>query len=530
MHMKILHVLVWIWIAALFYISYEKLKSLWTMPVQLPEVVAWYEAYTDLTDFKKHWADRQVLFFHADRCSSCKVIEKDIQKNWVPEWIHIYEVNFDEEVELKEKYNVLTQTSFVEVDENGELLKRRVWGFGIDDIMEKLNDNEVKPWEEKRKEKLDKWDKSNNVAESFNLGVNNKDTWNEQMIDTSKDDTKQAPDIQIATFAGGCFWCLEWPFEAMEWVGDVISGYAWGKEETAVYKKVWRGKTNHREAVKVTYDANVVSYEELVKTFSRQIDPTDAWGQFADRWFHYTTAVYTHDDTQKEIAETFFADLDASWKFDEPIAVVIEPYTTFFPAEEEHQDYYLKQSAHYQRYSKWSGRKWFIEKTREEEREEKKEKRKKRKDNNVSEITATSFNIGAWKETLTDLQRKVIFEEWTEPPFNNKYRDHKEAGIYVDILDGTPLFSSTDKFDSGTGRPSFTQPIEQSLIDLKTDRSYGMVRTEVETANNTHLGHVFDDGPWWTKRYCINSAALDFVALEQMEELGYGEYMVLFDE
>ena len=222
----------------------------------------------------------------------------------------------------------------------------------------------------------------------------------------------------------------------MEGIDDAVSGYAGGSEETASYAYVGRGTTDHREAVQVEYDANIHSYAELVETFLRQIDPTDAGGQFADRGFHYTTAIYTHDDEQKEIAERMLAELDASGKFDQPIVVKVEPYTTFFRAEEDHQDYYLKQSSHYQRYKKGSGRAGYIEENWESEKS--------------SPSSPLSSREGLSAPTLTDLQRKVIFEEGTEPPFQNKYRDHKEAGIYVDVLDGTPLFSSTDKFDSGT--------------------------------------------------------------------------------
>ena len=133
------------------------------------------------------------------------------------------------------------------------------------------------------------------------------------------------------------------------------------------------------------------------------------------------------------------------------------------------------------------------------------------------------------REKLTPLQYKVTQEWWTEPPFNNLYWDHKEEGIYVDIIDGTPLFSSTDKFDSGTGWPAFTRPIDENFIAESEDNSHFMTRTEI-SSEKSHLGHVFEDGPESEGglRYCINSAALDFVPKDELLARGYGKYLELF--
>ncbi|MCJ8011236.1 peptide-methionine (R)-S-oxide reductase MsrB [Paenibacillus sp. KQZ6P-2] len=318
----------------------------------------------------------------------------------------------------------------------------------------------------------------------------------------------QAVHQEKAIFAGGCFWCMVAPFEELPGIIKVESGYTGGHTENPTYEEVCSHTTGHVEAVQITYNPEIFPYEKLLELFWQQIDPTDEGGQFYDRGHSYQTAIFYHTEEQRVQAEASKAKLTESGRFSRPIVTPILPAKPFYAAEEYHQDYHKKNPGHYKRYRKGSGRDAFLEK-----------------------VWAPEKDKGELKQRLTPIQYEVTQNNATEPPFQNEFWDHHGEGIYVDIVTGEPLFSSRDKYDSGCGWPSFTRPIRDYSIKEKMDLSHMMVRTEVRSkSSDSHLGHVFDDGPGQNGlRYCINSAALRFVPKEDLDQQGYGEYKVLFE-
>lgn len=305
------------------------------------------------------------------------------------------------------------------------------------------------------------------------------------------------------------------PFEEQPGIIKVVSGYTGGHTENPTYEEVCSETTGHAEAVQITFDPELFPYEKLLDIFWQQIDPTDAGGQFHDRGASYRTAIFYHNEEQRQKAEASKKTLAESGRFDKPIVTEITKATTFYPAEDWHQQFYKKNPLRYRMYRAGSGRDAFIAKHWQNEAGEDR-----------------AIDRAALREKLTPMQYYVTQEDGTEPPFQNEYWDHEEPGIYVDIVSGEPLFSSLDKYDAGCGWPSFTKPLHGENIVEKLDTSHFMVRTEVRSAEgDSHLGHVFEDGPIDAGglRYCINSAALRFIPVHRLEEEGYGQYLHLFE-
>lgn len=302
-----------------------------------------------------------------------------------------------------------------------------------------------------------------------------------------------AEQAALATFAGGCFWCMVKPFDELPGIVSVTSGYTGGHTDRPTYESVGSETSGHAEAVQIVFYPQIFPYERLLDIFWQQIDPTDAGGQFNDRGSSYRTAIFYHDERQKGLALASKEALAASGRFKSRIVTEIVPAGTFYPAEDEHQHYYKTHVRHYKLYAEGSGREDYLRRAWRTKRDEASLRRK-----------------------LTALQYEVTQKGATEPAYDNDYWNFYEPGIYVDIVTGDPLFGSEDKFDSGTGWPSFTKPLHEGLVRREADYRGGVVRTALASRlGGTRLGYLSYDGPGPDKlHYRVNSAALRFVPSE----------------
>ena len=346
-----------------------------------------------------------------------------------------------------------------------------------------------------------------------------------------KPETSRAPDMQSMLVAGGCFWCVESDLEKLPGVISVVSGYAGGSTENPTYENY--GKGGHREVVEVIYDAKQISFEDILIVTMKTTDPTDDDGTFYDRGDKYSAAFYHETEGQKNIIENLIKEVDEYGPYKEPLAIDVEKRPRFWSAEDYHQDYYkgTLSQVKYKYYRNASGRDDFIEQYWSDPHSPDLPWR----DNQVQALETKNFwnmyqkpDKTELKDQLSELAFKVTQEDGTERAGTSPLDKVYEPGIYVDILSGEPLFSSADKFDSGTGWPSFVKPITAEAVTEHEDRKLFVTRTEVRSAvADNHLGHVFTDGPAdrGGLRYCMNGVALRFVPKDQMEAEGYGEFL-----
>ncbi len=306
--------------------------------------------------------------------------------------------------------------------------------------------------------------------------------------------------------AGGCFWGLEEYFSRIDGVQETSVGYANGQVETTNYHLL--KETDHVETVFVAYDPAVISLREILLYYFRVIDPLSVNRQGNDRGRQYRTGIYYQDADDLPVIEQVMAEQSQHFG-NQPLAVEVEPLRHYIPAEDYHQEYLKKNPGGYCHIDVNDAYQPLIDPSLYQKPEQE-----------------------VLREQLSAEEYAVTQENATERPFDNRFDDHFQEGIYVDITSGEPLFQSTDKFQSGCGWPSFSKPIAKDLIQYRQDLSHGMRRIEVRSrAGDAHLGHVFEDGPRESGglRYCINSAALRFVAKEEMEAEGYGYLLGLFD-
>ncbi len=315
----------------------------------------------------------------------------------------------------------------------------------------------------------------------------------------------------VIYLAGGCFWGTQHLFSLVPGVESTEVGYANGTVTNPSYKQVCSGKTNAVETVKIVYDPEVVSLQQLLDLYFMSIDPLAVNRQGNDVGTQYRTGIYYNDQTSAVIVDDMLKELNK--QLGQKTAIESGYIESFYPAEKYHQDYLDKNPGGYCHINPQ-----LFEVARHLGQKDNESTPYRRPDD---------YTL---RRQLTPLQWDVTQNNATEPPFANEYDNEFRPGIYVDITTGEPLFASTDKFHSGCGWPAFTRPINHGLLKETVDSSHGMLRTEVKAANsNSHLGHVFPDGPKESGglRYCINSASLKFIPLDEMETYGYEKYMAL---
>jgi peptide methionine sulfoxide reductase msrA/msrB len=321
--------------------------------------------------------------------------------------------------------------------------------------------------------------------------------------ETNLTDATTSAVIRDIYLAGGCFWGIEAYMIRIDGIVDAVSGYANGKTDNPSYEDLIYHDSGHAETVHVRYDTNKISLDELLIYFFNIIDPVSINRQGNDVGSQYRSGIYYQDPADLTVIINRIKNVQK--EYDKKIAVEVEPLIHFYNAEDYHQDYLEKNPGGYCHIDLNQADTYVI-------------RTSKYPKPSAEEI----------KTKLTAQQYQVTQENQTEPPHTNEYTDHYETGIYVDIVTGEPLFSSADKFHSGSGWPSFTKPIASYVVTYHEDTSFGSTRTEIRSrSGDSHLGHVFEDGPTnqGGMRYCINSAALRFVPLAEMTKQGYGELL-----